>query len=68
MGDWLDRVQALELRHREQAIAAVRARTQPATASRSHCLDCEGEIPSKRQAFGGVTRCMPCQITFEKNT
>jgi phage/conjugal plasmid C-4 type zinc finger TraR family protein len=60
-----DRAQALELRQREQAIAAVLART-PTGPSLTHCEDCDKEIPAARQALGGMTRCVPCQSIFEK--
>ncbi|MFJ2451388.1 TraR/DksA family transcriptional regulator [Pseudomonas protegens] len=61
-----DRAQALELRQREQAIAAQRAMVQPTGPSRTHCLDCGGPIPEARRALGGKTRCTPCQSTFEQ--
>jgi len=61
-----DRAQALEQRQRDQAIAAQLARPRSTGPSLTHCQDCDGEIPAARQAFGGVTRCMPCQTTFEK--
>ena len=35
------------------------------TASLSECQDCGEEIPSKRCAIGGVTRCVDCQNHFE---
>lgn len=61
-----DRAQALELRQREQAITAVLARKRPSGPSRTHCEDCDHEIPPARQALGGMTRCVPCQSIFEK--
>ncbi|WP_201195197.1 TraR/DksA family transcriptional regulator [Pseudomonas fluorescens] len=61
-----DRAQALEQRQRDQAIAAQRAVARPSGPSRTHCLDCEGPIPEKRQALGGVTRCTPCQSLLEQ--
>lgn len=66
MADWLDRAQALEERERRQAITAQLARPRPSGPSRSRCLDCDEQIPVKRQALGGITRCTPCQTTFEK--
>ena len=61
-----DRAQALEQRQREQAINAQLAKTRPIGPSRSHCLDCDNEIPTARQALGGITRCTPCQSRFEQ--
>lgn len=61
-----DRAQALELRQREQAIAAVLARKRQTGPSRTHCEDCDHEIPALCQAQGGITRCTPCQSIFEK--
>ncbi|WP_205904984.1 TraR/DksA C4-type zinc finger protein, partial [Pseudomonas viridiflava] len=34
--------------------------------SLTHCQDCDKEIPSARQALGGMTRCVPCQSLTEK--
>ncbi|GAB7531598.1 hypothetical protein PS3A_40120 [Pseudomonas sp. 3A(2025)] len=62
-----DRAQALELRQREAAIAAARARPRPSGPSLTHCTDCDKEIPAARQALGGITRCVPCQSKFEKD-
>jgi phage/conjugal plasmid C-4 type zinc finger TraR family protein len=61
-----DRAQALEQRQRDQAIAAHQARAREAGPSRTHCLDCDCEIPPARQALGGVTRCVPCQTAEEQ--
>lgn len=61
-----DRAQALEQRQRDQAIAAQLARPRSTGPSLTHCLDCDREIPPARQALGGMTRCVPCQTTFEK--
>lgn len=61
-----DRAQALEQRQRDQAIAAQLARTRPIVPSLTHCEDCDQPIPEKRQALGGMTRCVPCQTIFEK--
>lgn len=61
-----DRAQALELRLREQAIAAQLSTVQPTGPSRTHCQDCDGPIPEARRALGGKTRCTPCQSTFEQ--
>lgn len=61
-----DRAQALEQRQRDQAIVAVLARKRQTGPSRTHCVDCDHEIPPARQAQGGITRCTPCQSLFEK--
>lgn len=61
-----DRAQALEQRQRDQAIAAQLARKRPIGPSLTHCEDCDQPIPEKRQALGGMTRCVPCQTIFEK--
>lgn len=66
MGDWLDHAKAIEELERERSIQAQLARPRPSGPSRSHCLDCDDQIPAKRQALGGITRCTPCQTTFEK--
>lgn len=68
MGDWLDNAKAIEELERERSIAAQLAKPRPTGPSRSHCKDCDNEIPAARQALGGITRCTPCQTTFEKGT
>ena len=66
MVDWFDCAQALEERERAQAIAAQLARPLPSGPSLTHCQDCDAPIPALRQALGGMTRCVPCQSTFEQ--
>lgn len=61
-----DRAQALEQRQRDAAIAAVRATARPSGPSLTHCKDCDKPIPKKRQALGGITRCVPCQSLIEQ--
>ncbi|AJO81034.1 TraR/DksA family transcriptional regulator [Pseudomonas sp. MRSN 12121] len=61
-----DRAQALEQRQRDQAIAAQLAQPRPSGPSHTHCLDCDDPIPEKRQALGGMIRCVPCQTLFER--
>ncbi|URM27351.1 TraR/DksA family transcriptional regulator [Pseudomonas frederiksbergensis] len=61
-----DRAQALEQRQRDQAIAAQLARALPSGPSLTHCADCDKPIPEKRQALGGMTRCVPCQTLVEQ--
>jgi len=61
-----DRAQALEQRQRDQAIAAQLASSRPTGTSRTHCEDCDKPIPEKRQALGGILRCVPCQTLVEQ--
>jgi phage/conjugal plasmid C-4 type zinc finger TraR family protein len=65
--DYWDRSSKTELRQREESLAmqqeAVQAADKPAY---SHCEDCGEEIPVARRALRGVTRCVPCQVEFEK--
>ncbi|EJN25097.1 TraR/DksA C4-type zinc finger protein [Pseudomonas sp. GM80] len=61
-----DRAQALEQRQRDQAIAAQLAQARPSGPSLTHCEDCDNPIPEKRQALGGITRCVPCQTVVEQ--
>lgn len=61
-----DRAQALDQWQRDREIAAALATARPTGPSRTHCEDCEKEIPAERQALGGMTRCVPCQSIFEK--
>jgi len=36
-------------------------------AGKTHCEDCDGEIPAaRRQAVPGCTRCIRCQEQFER--
>ena len=47
----------------EEAIAA--RRQQFESESETHCVECDDEIPERRRALGGVTRCVDCQGIFE---
>lgn len=60
-----DRAQDLEQRQRDQAITAALAGVRPTGPSLTHCEDCDHPIPEARRALGGMTRCVPCQTTFE---
>lgn len=60
-----DRAQDLEQRQRDQAITAALAGVRPAGPSLTHCEDCDHLIPEARRVLGGMTRCVPCQTTFE---
>lgn len=66
MADWVDRAQAREALELARALAAQLASAKPAGPSLPYCATCGDEIPAKRQALGGVTRCVPCQTTFEQ--
>ncbi|TVT90817.1 TraR/DksA C4-type zinc finger protein [Pseudomonas sp. RGB] len=68
MGDWLDDAKAIEELERERSIQAQLARPRPSGPSRSHCQDCDEQIPVKRQALGGITRCTPCQTLTERRS
>jgi len=48
--------------------AAARAQAAPKFTAPSlfECIDCGEDIPPKRQAIGGVTRCFDCQDYFER--
>ncbi|BAV77760.1 prophage PSPPH06, DksA/TraR family C4-type zinc finger protein [Pseudomonas chlororaphis subsp. aurantiaca] len=66
-----ERAAVIEQRHRDGAIAIAVTRARAALAqaagpSLTHCEDCDGEIPEARRAQGGITRCVPCQTTFER--
>lgn len=66
MADWVDRAQAREALELARALAAQRASAAPAGPSLPECITCGEAIPAARQALRGVTRCMPCQTTFEQ--
>ncbi|MBW6123270.1 TraR/DksA C4-type zinc finger protein [Pseudomonas aeruginosa] len=68
MADWVDRALEREELELERALAAQLASAKPSGPSLPYCATCGDEIPAKRQALGGVTRCFPCQTTFEKGT
>lgn len=61
-----DRAQATEQLQRDLEIAAALATARSTGPSREECRDCGDEIPEARRALGGMTRCVPCQTTFEK--
>lgn len=67
MTDVYDRAQEMELRQREQALAAQAAASRPLGSSLENCDDCGQPIPEKRrQAAVGCTRCIQCQTAYEK--
>lgn len=61
-----DRAQALEQRQRDQEIAAALAKARSKGPSLEDCQDCGDPIPEARRAWGGMTRCVHCQTTFER--
>lgn len=66
MPDWVDRAVAREELELARALAAQLASNRPAGPSLDECAECGDEIPAARRALGGITRCVPCQSTFEK--
>jgi len=62
MADTADRASELIEERMAQALAG---RGGPAAPSETHCVDCDDEIPERRRALGGVTRCVDCQGIFE---
>jgi phage/conjugal plasmid C-4 type zinc finger TraR family protein len=62
-----EQAQKLEMDERESILRRRREAAEKADKpSLSHCEDCGEEIPEKRQALRGVTRCVECQGDFEK--
>ena len=65
MPDDMDLAQGINEEHLVDALAEHRRR-QPKGESRTHCEDCEDEIPeARRKASPGCTRCIDCQTTLE---
>ena len=49
------------------SLAAILSRSPKfITLSLAECKDCGEDIPVRRQALGGVSRCIDCQNVFEK--
>lgn len=59
-----DDAQLIEMATRNQAI--LNQRKQNPKVTLSHCEDCGDEIPKKRRAIKGITRCIECQEYYEK--
>ncbi len=57
--DMAEEFQAMNLQEK------LNARAQFSAVSASECADCGDDIPTQRQALGGVTRCIECQTEFE---
>lgn len=66
MPDLFDRAAELEEQHRQRALDAQGRRCDFQKPSLANCQECGEEIPAERQAVGGVTRCVPCQESFER--
>ena len=66
MADWVDRAVQREELELARAISAQLAIPKPTGPSLPDCISCGDEIPAKRQALGGITRCTPCQAIFEQ--
>lgn len=66
MVDWIDRAQAVQELTLRVALDAQRQAARPSGPSLTHCEECGDEIPAQRQALGSITRCVPCQSTFER--
>lgn len=65
MPDEIDRAQGINEQLQADALDVWRSR-QPTGPGRSHCIDCEEEIPERRrQALPGVERCVDCQQALE---
>lgn len=65
MPDEIDRAQGINEQHRLDALGSWR-RSQAVGPGRTHCIDCEEEIPERRrQALPGVERCVACQRKLE---
>lgn len=62
MADTADRASELIEERMAQALAG---RGGPSAQSEKFCVDCDDEIPERRRALGGITRCVDCQGIFE---
>jgi phage/conjugal plasmid C-4 type zinc finger TraR family protein len=68
MGDGIDKDQAADEFHREQAIQEHfnRGIRNAMNSAPVECIDCGEEIPeARRLAVPGCTRCVECQADFE---
>ncbi len=65
MADEIDRAQAHNEYFQNEMLQR-QLRSSEARPSRSHCVDCDDQIPlSRQQALPGVQRCIGCQQTLE---
>ncbi len=66
MPDEIDRAQAINEQHQAAAMASYRRSREEAQAGRTHCVDCEEEIPPRRrEAVASCQRCLACQRIYE---
>ncbi|MBA3008495.1 MAG: TraR/DksA family transcriptional regulator [Desulfocapsa sp.] len=66
MADQFDRAQELDAYYRRQALAQHKER-MPKGDSRTHCLECGGEIPAARRTYlPGVQHCVGCAEQLER--
>ncbi|WP_321532281.1 TraR/DksA C4-type zinc finger protein [uncultured Desulfuromonas sp.] len=64
--DDIDRAQRINEQLQADALFAHQRKTQAATESRTHCIDCEEPIPAaRRKAIPGCKRCRDCQEIYE---
>lgn len=66
MPDDFDRASALEQQQRQYALDRCRGNIDFTMPSRATCVVCAEAIPPKRQALGGVSRCVVCQKNVEQ--
>lgn len=67
MSDDADRAQVMEIREREQGIAAARGAADPAFRWAGDCVECFDPIEEERaSAAPGARRCLLCQEAFER--
>lgn len=62
MADFGERASAVTDEDLADILAARRLFDGP---SETHCVDCDEEIPERRRALGGVSRCVSCQEIHE---
>ena len=62
MADDIDRTQERQELEMAARLQVVQRFNLPSLAE---CADCGEDIPSQRQAIGGVKRCVDCQNNFE---
>ncbi len=67
MADQFDRAQELDAHYRQQALAQHQARLRQQGTARTHCLECNEEIPEARRNIVGidVLHCTYCAEQLE---
>lgn len=63
MADCVDRANNIV---EERLMASLKGRTPYDAQSLYECEDCGEVIPEQRRKLGAVTRCIDCQIAFER--